>query len=1209
MAGRTVWVPVPAISYYSGRVHSVVFGNAAKAFYILRIVLDAESVTTITASAGSTVTVRGDVPGMKVGVGTWFGFEGVWDDHPQYGRQIKITRAPMVKSDWDADTCEKILVSNGVGHTIAASLKAHFGSELAEALLDPEKIRLAPGLTKFTALHVHSRWQTARAQFISLDFLNKLGLPQGRIRQVWSHFGDSAEEVLASNPWALVQLDGFTFSDADNVAGRLHLDCSAKNRLRLKGAVLYAARSGKGFGHLFVTSGEMLGTVRAIDTEFADGEIAKAIKSSLDKGLIVLDRTTEPGTTAIYDPWSHCLESESARALARRVTQARLTPDQEGAYLQALAGDANPLPTTLAAGVRYALARIEAVGSIALSGLQIQGIVHALCEPVSILSGLPGTGKTTSLRMAVLMLQEAGIPFLLLAPTGIAAKRISSVTGAPASTIHRAFKATGSSDTDRESTYAGVVGDSEGGTGSNGLGEDWGFGVGAPHPAQVVIVDESSMLDQHLLYRILLCTRPDARLVFVGDAAQLPSVGPGNVLRDLIASRIFPTVALTEIFRQSDTSPIIHAAHAVYRGEVPEAPVGSDFSLLEVSDEDKVADLICSISYKLYEQRRNFQVLSPRHSGPVGVTTLNSRLRELINPKQPTLREMKLGMDVLREDDRIMVVKNDYKLGVFNGDVGKLVSIDRKNKEVEIKVHGPPVLHVKIPFDKVPTVLRLAYAVTVHKCVHPDTLVETSEGLLPIKAIQATGRIATPTASASYHNLVHNAEDVALTVTVAGGYSLTSTPDHGLDVWDGSDYVRKEARDVREGDVLRLPLGVGCDVASLADLPTATLGDGGEVQHLYPKWVTPEVAEFLGLMVADGTVFDRGFRLAKRHEDVANHFAALCEKLFRVTPKQYFKLGAHHVEVESTFLVRWLRSLGGLTPNQKGVPECISRSPERVQRAFLRGLFEGGTVSLKDRGGSKVVDSISWGNKSVELARVVAVMLLRANIVSSLKTRTRVVRGRTTTLTTLSVYSGYIEHFRRSIGFISGFKRERTELPVRPSEGYGIPLSEGEARLLRREHKDVLGRASANNLVNRRWVTLAVLSRLDAVHTPLLERLRTRSTEFHHARVLSVDATRCETMCVTVPDGHQFRQSGFSGWNCQGLEYDCIVMPVVNSFAHQLQRNLFYTAITRARKKVVLVGTQSAVTRAVMNERESARNTLLSARLLGFLGSVSGSGA
>jgi exodeoxyribonuclease V alpha subunit len=704
-------------SYFSGRVHSVIFENPSKAFYILRLVLDSETLAEnpeAMPTAGQ-VTIRGDVPGLKVGVGTWFGFEGVWDDHPQYGRQIRITRAPIIKSDWDADTCEKILTSHGVGPTVAASLKKHFGDDLAKALLDPEQIKQAPGLTKFTALHVHSRWQTARAHFMALDFLNDLGLPQGRIRQVWSHFGDKAQEVLSADPWSLVQIDGFTFRDADAVASRLRLDCTTDNPARLSGAVLYAARSGKGFGHLFATSGDLLGSVRVFD-DFQDADIARAIKSAYDQGLLVLDRTTVPGMTAIYDPWSYKIESDSARALVDRTTNARLTADQESHYIAALsAGSPTPIDT-LEGSVRYALGRLGAVGNLSLSPLQVQGVVHALTEPVSVISGLPGTGKTTSMRMAVLMLQEAGIPFLLLAPTGIAAKRIASVTGAPASTIHRAFKASGGSDSDRESTYAGVVGDAEGPSTSDGKGEDWGFGVDNPHPAQVVIVDESSMIDQHLLYRVLLCTRKDARLVFVGDAAQLPSVGPGNVLRDLIASGIFPTVALTEIFRQADTSPIIHAAHSVYRGEVPEAPVGSDFALLEVSDEDKVADLVCSIAAKLYDQRRNFQVLSPRHSGSVGVTMLNSRLRELLNPKQPTLREMKLGSDILREDDRIMVVKNDYKLGVFNGDVGKLVSIDRKNKEVEIKIHGPPVLHVKIPFAKVPTVLRLAYAVTVHKC-------------------------------------------------------------------------------------------------------------------------------------------------------------------------------------------------------------------------------------------------------------------------------------------------------------------------------------------------------------------------------------------------------------------------------------------------------------------------------------------------------------
>lgn len=203
--------------------------------------------------------------------------------------------------------------------------------------------------------------------------------------------------------------------------------------------------------------------------------------------------------------------------------------------------------------------------------------------------------------------------------------------------------------------------------------------------------------------------------MFVGDAAQLPSVGPGNVLRDLIDSGLFPTVTLTEVFRQAETSPIIRAAHDVHAGRVPQAPMGTDFSLIHMEDEGRVASTIVAMAKKLFEARSNFQVLSPRHSGTVGVTSLNTRLREAINPKQPTLQEIKLGSEILREDDRVMVVKNEYNLGIYNGDVGKIVSIDRKAKEIEVKIHGPPVMHVRIPFKSAGHLLRLAYVITAHR--------------------------------------------------------------------------------------------------------------------------------------------------------------------------------------------------------------------------------------------------------------------------------------------------------------------------------------------------------------------------------------------------------------------------------------------------------------------------------------------------------------
>jgi exodeoxyribonuclease V alpha subunit len=452
--------------------------------------------------------------------------------------------------------------------------------------------------------------------------------------------------------------------------------------------------------------------------------IAKALAALHKKGLLVIDKKTRPGTTAVYEPWSHLMEKEAAELLVERVKIAQLLPgeDRTVRYLKDL-GSVGPLTEKAAKSgrkkgrlervVRVAIEEWGSQARLVLSEPQKDGIFNALTAPVSVLAGLPGTGKTTSLRAAVRILQDASVPFLLCAPTGIAAKNLSALTGATASTIHRAFSAKGISDNKRARTYAGVTGaSSRAGIGGPG-GTEWGYSQDNPHPADVIIIDEASMVDQHLIFRLLDCTKPDARLVFVGDYAQLPSVGPGNVLRDLIASALFPTIKLTQIFRQDDTSGIVYAAHAMHNGEVPETD--KDFRLFSIRDEDEVLEAILKIAEKFYANRVNFQILSPKHKGTVGVTNLNARLRELLNPAAPGLAEMKLGRETVREGDRIMVIKNNYKLNIYNGDVGNVSRVDRAKKEVEIKIFGEPPLFVRITFKEVPKLLVLAYACTVHK--------------------------------------------------------------------------------------------------------------------------------------------------------------------------------------------------------------------------------------------------------------------------------------------------------------------------------------------------------------------------------------------------------------------------------------------------------------------------------------------------------------
>lgn len=721
------------MTYFQGRVHSVIYEDPAKAFYILKMLLDDDDEATKGNKPKVSLeslfkpkdmpTVRGHVPGVPVQVGSWFGFEGKWTKHEKYGRQIVIIKAPVLKNGWDPDTAEKMLASNGVAERVVSSIRKHFGDDEFIQALDAgaERLEEVDGLAQFSAAHVAQRWEAVKAYFQGLAFLGDLGLPPGKIKQVWSTFGDDAEQILSKNPWKLVQVDGITFQQADEIAQRMGLDLESPERLR--GAVLYACKSQRSFGHLYLTTGQLSAMVGPYLGGVTNAGLAGALTSLHKDGLLVLDRTTRPGTLAVYEPWCYEMEKQSASMLMGRVKSAGFGPGGNSPldYIKDL-GRVGPKTNKAASSedllttVYAAIAEWGDSANLTLSEAQKDGIINALVHPVSILTGLPGTGKTTSLKAAVRILQEAEIPFLLCAPTGIAAKRLATLTGAKAYTIHRAFAAKGASDERRESTYAGIVGETDAtSVGGLGQGESWGYSQDNPHPARVVIVDESSMVDQHLLYRLLTCTAPNCRLVFVGDHAQLPSVGPGNVLRDLINSDQFPVVKLTDIFRQTDTSGIVYAAHAVHRGDMPDVEGSSDFKLLQVMEEPLVLDAICKIAKTLYDKRANFQILSPRHSGAVGVTTLNARLRELLNPKSAGLAEIRMGEDVIREDDRIMIIQNNYKLEIFNGDVGKVSRIDRKAKEVEVKIHDDPPKLVNIPFQDVPRLIRLAYACTVHK--------------------------------------------------------------------------------------------------------------------------------------------------------------------------------------------------------------------------------------------------------------------------------------------------------------------------------------------------------------------------------------------------------------------------------------------------------------------------------------------------------------
>ena len=619
---------------------------------------------------------------------------GNFINHHIYGKQFQITSF-IEKMPEDAMAMERYLGSGaikGIGAALAARIVRRFGADTLRIVEEePECLAEIKGISEKKAREIAAQMEEKADMRKAMMFLQKYGISLNLGAKIYQKYGDSVYSVLQENPYRLADdISGVGFKIADEIAGRIGIHTDSD--YRIKSGMMYTLLQATGEGHvylpkeeLFQRSSELLG----VDVSYMEKHL---MDLSMERKVI---QKEEGETVLVYPSRFYYLELNTARMLS----ELNIDCPEDEAFVQ------------------RRIAQIEKETGTTLDEMQKKAVTEAAGHGLFILTGGPGTGKTTTINAIIRFFEGEGSELRLAAPTGRAAKRMTEATGYEAQTIHRLLELNGMPEEERQ-------------------GQAVHFERNAENPleADVIIIDEMSMVDIQLMHSLLLAVTAGTRLILVGDENQLPSVGPGNVLRDIIRSGEFPVVELKKIFRQASESDIVVNAHKINRGEqVTLSNKSSDFFFLKRQDADIIIRVVIAlIQEKLprYVEAKPFdiQVLTPMRKGLLGVERLNQILQRYLNPPDPSKKEKEYGQGLFREGDKVMQIRNNYQLeweirgrygipvdkgvGVFNGDTGILKTINEFSETAEVEFEDGRC--AEYSFKQLEE-LELAYAVTIHK--------------------------------------------------------------------------------------------------------------------------------------------------------------------------------------------------------------------------------------------------------------------------------------------------------------------------------------------------------------------------------------------------------------------------------------------------------------------------------------------------------------
>ena len=639
---------------------------------------------------------------------------GVITEHPVYGQQLQIESCQM-KLPQDEQSVERWLgsgVIKGIGAALAARIVRRFKADTLRIMEEePERLAEVKGISEKMAMAIGEQIETKKDMRQAMMFLQSYGISMNLAAKIYQEYGPSLYGIIRENPYRLADdIPGVGFKMADEIAGRVGIFTDSD--YRIKAGLLYTLLQAAAAGHTYLPKDALLSQTAQLLRVDASAMEKHLMDMQIDRKIVIKPAghgSAEDTPLFVYAAQYYYLELNTARMLHDLNIRGRTSEEE----------------------IRASLARLEGEEGISLDPLQEQAVLEAAGSGLLVITGGPGTGKTTTINTIIRYFEEEGLEILLAAPTGRAAKRMSEATGHEARTIHRMLELVPVPSGDAQAASSA----SRGGAAASGSpGMHFDRNEENPLDADVIIIDEMSMVDISLMHALLRAVTVGTRLILVGDVDQLPSVGPGNVLRDIIDSGCFNVVKLTRIFRQAAQSDIVVNAHRINEGQpVDLAKRSQDFLFIRQSSPDQAVETCLTlIQQKLpgyvHASPFDIQVMTPMRKGVLGVERLNQILQASLNPPSPNKKEREAGGSLYREGDKVMQIKNNYQMtweirdrhgipldkgsGVFNGDMGIIREINEYAETLTVEFDEGRM--IEYSFKQLEE-LELAYAITVHK--------------------------------------------------------------------------------------------------------------------------------------------------------------------------------------------------------------------------------------------------------------------------------------------------------------------------------------------------------------------------------------------------------------------------------------------------------------------------------------------------------------